>query len=67
MNTTAFFMSLLLLSAGVLVIASNSIGINCEKKDKTSTNYQFLVYGLITAICCVLLSFLGMFFGIKSA
>ena len=66
MNFMIVAMALMLCSTGVLAIASNSIGMECLKGDKSSTKYQYLMSGLIAAIVCVLMSFLGIAMGFKS-
>jgi hypothetical protein len=68
-DTSMLMYACVLLSAGVILIAATSIGIqtfnNCtDYKSKKAMNFKFLVTALVMAILSTLISFGGMYSGI---
>lgn len=60
--------SCLLLSTGTFLIASSSIGIEAYNKNtgykaSKKSNFNFLVFLLVCAILCTLMSFGGLYMG----
>lgn len=69
-DTSMIMYSCLLLSTGTFLIAASAIGIeaynkNTDFKASKKSNFNFLVFLLVCAILCTLLSFGGMFMGAK--
>jgi len=64
--------SCLLMSTATFLIAASSIGIeaynkNVDFKKSKKTNFNFLIFLLVCAILCILMSFGGMYMGTQSA
>lgn len=64
--------SCLLLSTGTFLIAASAIGLetfnNCpDFKDKKKNNFNFLIFLLVCAILCTLMSFGGLYMGTSGA
>jgi len=60
--------SCLLLSTGTFLIASSAIGIeaynkNTDFKAQKPSNFKFLIFLLVCAILCTLISFGGLYMG----
>lgn len=68
MPGTTLVYSCFLLSTGVFLIAAASIGIeafnkNTSYKDSKKSNFNFLIFLLVCAILCTLMSFAGLYMG----
>jgi hypothetical protein len=62
----------MLLSTGTFLIAASSIGIEAYNKNQTfkdqkKNNFNFLIFLLVCAILCTLMSFGGMYLGATKA
>lgn len=73
MNITFLILVLVLLSAGVMAIATSSIAIECGNEqpayytDKRKEHKNFLIATLVAAISSTLLSFPGMYFAFQAS
>ena len=64
--------SCLLMSTATFLIAASSIGLeaynkNASFKESKKKNFNFLIFLLVCAILCVLLSFGGIYMGAQGA
>lgn len=73
MNFFFLFLALVLLSVGVLFVATSSIALECGNEqpayytNKRKDHKNFLIVTLVTAICATLLAFPGMYLAFQSS
>lgn len=70
MNTKMFMTALALLIVGALSIATSSMAIDCYNADEKykadkQTNFNFIIFNLVSAIIMTLIGFSSIYLAIK--